>query len=173
MCRNKSIAPRGVEVNCHKDPDLLPHPGLQLHHLGNPVQNNFSILTYMVLGGFITAAIGLFLSTIYYRKKFRKMQGKNSQRSTSIQPQKKKVRIQRKNKNFCKNANDENVKTTSRKWLASSYKDQNVNDMEYILQHTVLECGEVDAFGDRYDEHGVKIETDREEDTDMMQHYFK
>ena len=157
-------------MNCAQDPDLLPHPDLQLKQMQSRGHNNFSILIFMFLGGCITLAVGLFLSTIYYRKKFHKLHAKNSQRST-MQPQKRKVKI----KNPGKLKKGEEQRGKSKKWVTSSCKvrEEEVANMEYILQHTVLDthCQEEDYYGDRYDEHGVKIEK-RDDETEILQNYF-
>ena len=86
---------------------------------------------------------------------------------------KKKRKVQIKNPGKLKKGEEQRGK--SKKWVTSSCKvrEEEVANMEYILQHTVLDthCQEEDYYGDRYDEHGVKIEK-RDDETEILQNYF-
>merc|ERR1719507_1158009 len=147
-CRSRSVAPRGIDA---QDPSCIGHQVDNSRFSSTVYESReasaLSVISYVVLGCCLTAAVFLSLTTIHYRGKLRKLV-KESESSTMEQGGEKR-RLRRPT------------------WVASN------GDGRSARQTRSLEDAE-ERYEDQYDSHGVLIKDQvmtKREGSDIFQNF--
>jgi len=158
QCSNKSVAPRGTDLqvnNCFGNRDN------EYEAADIPIKNyanGFDVVGYIFLGSCITVAILLSATTIYYRRKLKKLTDTNEKNE-----KKKTKRASWKHPN--NNHSDTNgrainfERSTSRSLESSSSSQQIVSEgLPIVLTNELPELEDDEPYREKYDQHGVRIE---------------
>ena len=156
QCNNKSVAPRGTDVqvnNClgTRDNEYESEIPIQSY------TNGFDILGYIFLGSCITIALLLSATTIYYRRKLKKLTNTNDNYEHK---QTKRASWRHPNHHYS-DTNGRAInfeRSTSRSFESSSSSQQIVNEGLPIVLANEPELDDEEPYREKYDQHGVRIE---------------
>jgi hypothetical protein len=157
QCSNKSVAPRGTDsqVNtCLGSRDSENESNVPLQSYGN----GFDIIGYIFLGSCITIALLLSATTIYYRRKLKKL----TKTEENIENKKTKRGSWKHPNNHYSNTNGPAInfeRSTSRSFESSSSSQHIANEsLPIMLANELPELDDDEPYREKYDQHGVRIE---------------
>ena len=156
MCRclSKSVETRGLdyrEEECSKG-------GRGQNYLEHSVERGFDMLRYIMVGVGLTLSLFLSAASCHYKRKYEhlKMKARNKSKYK-----------QKKTKKPCERRIERHVQIDSNGVIPNSaarrLARKEMEDLEQLLSRVVLPDGGGDLYHEQYNEHGVKIERQQEE----------